>query len=606
MPIAVSRNVELPPNYDRITIKESHRVHNVKLIYQEKQWNGKEYVEQFNIYEVQISAGANPKVVFLFTNPKILLHKGIQFLRMAPIDSKPNVTFSDESIINKMVAKLRVKSKKPINSWDDLFQIHLSQINSNPLFFKLQPPLDDTEIQEIKQWDFSQLEKDYFYEGMQKDDTMVYIFRPQVISFGIDPYQHEDTCSRVQPYNSHTLSITPTKYGKTWMGKKIGKHYTDATSSRLIGFATAETVAEGDLNGEYKAHILDNVHLYSPKILKHLLELQQTGETTTGKGKETTVTRSTAPLTYIANPPEVEDPVVLAQSFEQVINLFVISGAGAVGSRFAQVYFTTETKERKGARGNPLPPEIVKKNKLVFEHIINEVNKEATYKIFPDKRVQEWLNQEIVGVHQIAQQFISGAQPFLKQQVAEFWVTYFREAYRFIRGTALKHAIMDNLKQVYLKSYSIDDLLQDADTNVNKIVNIAMESLQKLLKIVGTKPYEEWVYSKYQSITTEKAKAVVLAVLAYIKKNPIPPRGTMFPIYHLEQPYNELDQKVKPQGYGYFSNVLAMLPKKFNKFNNELGDFGFQLYRLDNPSVINIYFTKDGKELSVLTQKILP
>jgi len=600
-PIAFSKQTELTPNYTNIALKKSLKANDAKLIYQEKKWNGTDYIEEFNVYEVTISAGANPKVIFLITSPKVLLHRGNQFLKITPINQKPNIMFSDESIIAKMATKLRLK---PTITWDELFQHHLNNINNDPIFFRLQPELDDWEIQQIKRWDFSQLEKDFFYEGMQKDDNLIYIFRPQVISFGIDPLYEEDTCEKVQPYNSHSLIITPTKYGKSWLGRKIGELYTDASASRLVGFATAETVAEGDLNGEYKPITLDNVHLYPLNVLSRLLELQQVGVTRTGKGKATVETRSTSPLIYIANPPETKDPLILCQSFNRVINLLTISATGAVGSRFAQIYFTTE---EKSAKGKPLHTDIAKKNKLVFEHILSIVNQEVTYKIFPNEQVQEWINQPIQGFYEIVAQFISEAQPFLPEQVAEFWKAYSRDAYRFIRGTALKHAIMDNLKDVYLKNYNIDSLIQDAETHVNKIKSIAIESLQKLLKIIGTKPYEEWIYEKYQSITTDKAKAVVLAVVAYIKQNPnIAQNGIVIPLHHLEQQYNNLDDNIKPKGYPYFIHVIKEIPKKIGNFNNQLGDFGFQLVRLGNPSIVNITFTKDGRELVVLANKLLP
>jgi hypothetical protein len=603
-PIVVSKSALMPPNYDRITIKKSQRVHDAKLIYQEKQWNGKEYVEQFNVYEVRISAGANPKVVFVLTDPKTILHRGNQFIKIAPINSKPNISFSDVSVISKMAVKLGIESKKPITSWDYLFQIHLSQINNNPLFFKLQPLLDDIEIQEIKRWDFSQLEKDYFNEGLQKDETMIYIFRPQVISFGVEPWYEEDTCKKVQPYNSHSLIITPTKYGKSTLGGKIGELYTDATASRLVGFATADTVAEGDLNGEHKPITMDNVHLYPLNVLSRILELQQIGVTRTGKGKATVETRSTSSLLYIANPPETEDALILCQSFNRVINLLTISATGAVGSRFAQIYFTTDNK---AAMGNPLKPDTIKKNKLVFEHILSVVNQEATYKIFPNEQVQEWLNQPIQGFYQTVAQFISETKPFLPEQVAEFWRAYSRDAFRFIRGTALKHAIMDNLKDVYLKNYNIEALIDDAEIHVNRVKSIAIESLQKLLKIIGTKPYEEWIFEKYQSITTDKAKAVVLAVVAYVKQNPnIAQPNIIIPLNHLETVYNSLDEKKKPEGYKHSSDITRNIPKNIDNFNNQLGDLGFRLVRLGNPSIVNLVFTKDGRELIMLSKKLLP
>lgn len=605
-------------DYSKITIKNKHLVLSDKLIYQNQVLyyeNNKSQIK-FNIYELAIAKGSLNKPVYLITLPGVDLNSGKQWLAIKPIQAqKLKLDFSDDKILDEIYKHYKFPLAKDERwdefseneKWERLYHQHLKKlINGTPIFFSLVKPLSKEEINEIKTWDFEKLEHDYFYEGLTKDEKIVYVYRGQVISFETDPHREEDTCKNTQPYNSNAVLSTTTKRGKTSLGRKIGSVYASATSARILGFSTADSTYSGDADGEYEPFFLDNVHNFEPNILAGILELLETGETKTGKGKQTIVTRSLSSFTLHANPPDVDNAQILAQSFADLINLMTLTVQGPVGSRFAVIFFMPRKEDTIPVSGTPLNDEIIQKNKLIFSYIIKEVNKEVATKIFRSEKVQSWLNKNIENYAKQIDKFLIASEEMLPSAISEFWRHHALYSHRHIRGVSLKQAIMDNKKEIFLGNYSIDKILEDADAHVDRVRNINIVSLQNMLNILTSKPKEEWLKEKYENIKDFNAKAVVLTVVAYAHKNPqTVKKDVMLALETLSDCYDDLKENYKTQGYKYFSNVLHKIPiKNLEQFNRKLGDFGFHLVKTGEKEFPTVVFTKDSSQLELLAKRL--
>ena len=603
------------PDYSKITLKKEMLVQTCTFAYHMK--------GQFNIYEVKtVTAKDNPPI-YLFTRPNIQLRNEKVWINITPLE-KPNLIahFDDHKILDSMYEHYRKeirlaegehwKDLERNEKWSLLYDLHLLRlVNKVPIFYRLHPQLTKAEIEEIETWDFDKLLHDHFYESLTKEPNLVYIYEIQDISFETDPYRTPTCCKNVQPFNSHTIVVTPTGRGKTRLGGQgRGKVFTDASGAGLAGFSTANETNIGLLDGASYPAYFDNVHNYKEHILKNILELMETGETYVAKGKAPVKVRTTSPFILHANPPETTNPTVLAQSLINIFKLLNQAAQGPVAKRFPQVYFSIDAIP---VSGKAFLPDIVEIIKMVYDHIIEKVNKEVEENIFSNEKTQNFLTSPNEQMEIYAKQ----VKKFLIDNTTaglEPWLHQAKYGSQHILGTALKHGIIDNLKEIYLGKYSLDKILSDAEEHVKTICDLNIKCLKNLLDTVGQIPLEDWIYDKYENIKNLNAKAIVLTLALYLKMNPNAIIGvnTKIPLEVLSKYYDEhLPDELKSKGYRYFSNVLHKIPPNLEKFSRKLGDFGFHLVNLidtlSNQGSTEIVFTKkDIGELRILIKKLFP
>jgi len=624
-----SVDAEVLSDYSKIELKPKTYFESVKLVYQEKimtkSGNAKAL---FNVYELGETGLENPPL-YLLTRSSVRLRNVNQFLAVTPITNVGELTeirltgFTNHRILDRIRKKYGFPSKidedkywKDLSThekWSYLFERHLRRTNrSTPIFLKLVAALTKTEENEVEKWDFNELEHDFLYDGLTKDPDIIYIYRGQLIDFENNPLRKPDTCQRVQPYNSHAIISSLTKRGKTTTGEKVmGEEvYDEASKARIKGYATADKVFHGDAHMRHGAMVFDNTQNAEVGFFGHCLELAEKGVTKIGKGSQTIITRFTAAIIFHANPPHVKDSKVLAKSFVSFIKQMTISTAGPVGSRFAFIGFFP-TEDTAMATGDPLESETTKKNKLVFyDYILKRVNQEVRRNIFPDKRVRQWLNKRLFSYAKQIKKFIVPLMPTIEQAIVEFWIDHGEGAFRHLRGAALKEACMDNQKEIFNKNYSVTKILQDAEIHVEKICNLNIKSLQHMLETIDKIPREEWILSKYNEITYKKAKAAVLAVAVFVKRNAQKAeKGHSVALEVIAEDYNELPNEKKIESYPYLSNVAHNLPSHLDSFNNKLGDFGFTIIRTTDQNIPTVYFNRDStrndSELQILAKQLL-
>jgi hypothetical protein len=543
------------PVYSIVNFGKKTYLKTIALWYEHQEWKNTTYYTHYRLYKAKHGASNPP--IFILAKPNDLVNDS--YLRLEPLvkgdiyDTKNHVKYPAplDNILRNIQRAYNIKIQKGVTArdkrWRIILDTHLRQ-RSRPFMFKSAEPLSVRDKSVIATWDFDKIVEDYFYEGMEKDDRVIYAYRGQLVTFSKHPLQDEDTCEHRQPYNSHCIIVTPTKRGKSWIADKMGKLFSKASSSRLTGFSTANDVNEGEVNGTYVPIGLDNVHNFSPETLRGILELLESGRTLTGKGKQAVLTRTLSAFIFHANPPNVDSPIILAQAFLQIIQQLASIGVGAVGSRFALILFGLDYRK---ASGHHYSTDSMKKNKIVLDYIMSEVNPKVENIIYPDVQVQEWLTTPLYEYYELITRLFTDFAT--NSDLKEFWMDNSESAYRHIRGLALKQAVMDNLKLIFLGIIDIPKILEDAEIHVKIICNHNTASLRQLINL-SAQQLIDFVYSKYEGISSARSQAIVLAVAAFVKKDP-----SLITVSRslslVSSVYNALPDDVKPKGYPYFSNV---------------------------------------------------
>ena len=287
------------PNYGIIKLKvKKHPCFNLKLHHEVKLWNeGKEWYDiVYKIYKFKPTRGKAYNM-FIFTDAETTLPTGNAFLPLKPLTPGDINRFGkrpEKHVVDDVAKPLYAKyvsiygkedgkEKVAKMSWSDM----LTELSQMKYVFKVGEPFSNDEMVEIESWDFNKVLDDYISEGLVKDEILKQIYKAQLIKFARDPYKSENVCEKTQPYNSHAIISTPTKTGKTATSEKIGRRCDEASVARLVGFATAQDVYEGEADGQSSTFIIDNFHeLRNPKSLIGMLELLETGEYEVLKGKK--------------------------------------------------------------------------------------------------------------------------------------------------------------------------------------------------------------------------------------------------------------------------------------------------------------------------------
>lgn len=601
--------VALTPNYSRITLKETKFLRDLKLYYEHKTWDEEHdrFEHHYSLYTFRRGQGRT--LDYIFTRSKRRITE--PWLRLTPLSRDEiygergsiKILLPESKIIMQIAGEHGVELDKDatdVDYWAAILQRHVSNAHE-PFLWKIQPPLTEDEINRIKRWDFEQLEHDYFYEGLNKSEIIVDAYRSGVITFHTNPYAKEETPQKIQPYNDHMTLISPTKMSKTWLGDKIGIHYDEATKAGLKGFSTADATNIGVLDGTYKLVTCDNVHEYPTESLRGLLEIREKGSATISKGKAPVHTRTTSAINFILNPPDTTDPSQLAQFFVEYIRKQAEVSTGPVASRDSLVVFLTAIEE---VTGDPLEDTTVKKNKLVFEHILDVVNQRVETDIFRHRDVQSWLNRNIDNFYGTINRFFEGRDAVVvTEEIRNYWRSLGKAAFKHIRGRALKQGIMDNLKPIYLNEYDLTQILSDAEEQLHRICHLIIESMQRMLTLISQVPRDQWILNRYQQIPNKYVKAVVLAVAIYAKNHDVE-RLQRIPFYNVREDYNNLPNALKPEYCTHYGNIEHSLPKSLTKFNRKIRDFGIAFTKEGAQSVYFILFTKSPRDLHTLIDKL--
>jgi hypothetical protein len=587
------------PDYTKIELRKKARIKDIRLIY-EHAWfdeEKKDYITSYRIWEIEY--GKLQKKHYLITDANTTFHRGIQFIYLTPVQCWKWET-PEKEIVDIICNEYSVELKKDMDT-EAKFQVLLSvhENGKHRILFEIPNLITSEEEKEIFSWDWEQLEHDFYYEGLEKDPDIVYGLRPLNITFTLDPLGEERLWSNVQMYQAHLIVLSITKAGKTTLGKKIarligqlaGYYYSRAKGSAIAGWSGADKVRYSDIQGKVGPVVLDNVQNFDIESLKHIIELEEGAETSTGTGMESVNTIAATPFALFANPENVTDPLILAQSFLSIIKNFTTTNIGmdAIGSRHPCHIF--KCKEESKVKGTPLDNEVVLKNRMIFEHILLKVNKVVGKDIFPDKNIQKWLNKDLLEYAKVVVNLLKSSA-LTDNDLKAYWIGHAVGAFRHIRGMALKQAIMDNLKEVYTGKYDVQKILSDAEEHVKHICNLNIDFLINILRLVSTTPIDEWVKKRYEELKGN-ARAVVLAITAYFKANSnLIMDGYIFPFQSTAECYNALPLEKRDKTYARYGLIEANIPLDLDKFNRKLRDIGFYLVKAGD--VISVKVENDS------------
>jgi len=642
VPTSEASEVLLPPNYTQITLKKEVILKDLRLYYEHRTWDEERHrsIYYYSLYSFRLGTGHSLSYIYTeefrrIASPWQLLaqltrndvfHEGTENPKILPPKRKRVIEIAKEHCVETFeieegeIGRRERRYKTPPEIWRDIIMEHLG---GEPFLFKLLKPLTEEEVRHIRSWDFEQVKRDYLYEGWHKNEKVVYALEANVVNFHSNPDAERKITQRVMPYQGHSDIIGPSKEGKTTLAKKItklggGTYSDDASKAGLSGFADAEKENEGALDGTYGSNVLDNVHEYSDESIRKMLEIRETGEQVSLKGMGPVVARTTAAITCILNPPDIRssdtrtltDAIQVAQFFEVYIRKQSLISAGPVGTRTSLPLILLESdpvvklKDDEGRDIEPLDNVTVDKNELIFLHIMRIVNNKVETEIFPNNQVQAWLNRNIDGFYETIKRFIDAST--VRPPIANYWTSLARGAFRHIRGGALKHGILDNLKAIYLGQYDIARIIQNAEEHLHRILGLIIESMQNMLGVLSQVPREEWILNKYQSLTKKAQQAVVLGAAIYAKNHSEMPNTLSMQFEEVREDYNRLSSELKPlPNYGTIEQYLPKTPAGLNRFNRFIRDFGIFLAKQGQQSILTITFASSLEDLRNLVDKLM-
>jgi hypothetical protein len=179
------------------------------------------------------------------------------------------------------------------------------------------------------------------------------------------------------------------------------------------------------------------------------------------------------------------------------------------------------------------------------------------------------------------------------------------EAYRHIRGMALKQAILDyfleNQENILTGNYNVDEILKLAEEHTKKICDYNIESLRKM--IVAESSETEYLLRRFDEISRDYVKVLVALVAKWVSQNKEEiNKGYKIPLIQIGSYFEKLPDEFKIGRYTAFSRLEQKLPENLEKINSEVRLFGFELIKIQKD--IFISFLNEGRDILKLSSAL--
>jgi len=584
-------------DYTKIKIQKPIRIKNLRLIFEAvRSIHINPFVENkfyYNIYEAKFGEGNKP--IYIITKPdekldifNMILRKMtfVDWMNYFPVSYDESIENVGEQLekIHKEFEDIRIEPDKNITediikkldignyatNWSNLWNYN---DETTPIFFTVGSGLEPEVFEKIiKEIDMEELFDNFILENQKKDENLVFLAKMKMV------------CLNRMKYNPHGLWITNTKTGKSILCDKSGMKYDSGSGARLLGYASADKIVEGELNGKNGNIACDEITEagYPSDFFDALPNILEEGKHITAKGSTTLKTITTSTFTFATNPKELElNPEELMIMFDEFLGKFTESPQ-RIGSRIGIVWFGNNYEIVKKDVNKNLTEENLETNKIVVQVIMNRLS-EIAQRIMKEEKIINWLEEPLVDYKKDIPEFLK--EGYAPRGICSFWLGNM-EAYRHIRGGALQKGIFDYAienKEVMLNAqYNVDRILRLAEENLNKILDINIQSLRNMLNIV--KSYEEYAVKRFEKLKGYKKVLVALIGFYYSKnegevkkENP-----TLLPFLQLKFDWDALPEEYKFGRYNAFSKLEEKIPKKLDSLNSQLRIFGFTITRLEN------------------------
>lgn len=547
---------------------------------------------EYRIYKLILGKGNHP--VFLFVDSDTKLQEGQQSLILIPFDDSfetPEYDIVQE--INKEAVGFDAKDDSSEVLWRKTVSENFDAVKK-PFLFCLGSPIEQETFEKLVK---TENLSDYFDDFFSGADTRIaYAMRTKLISIG------NRLNTKMMPYADHSIIVTPTKRAKTTLAEKVSTVYGAASGAGLLGFATAKEVNEGSLQGQFKAITCDEINQkgYPNEFFDNLPNILEQGVVRISKGKLRNITETSSAFMFLTNTKqEVMTPSELMEDFDVFLVKFS-TNTSRLGSRKAVILFGNHFEPFE-LRKRLIEDEILKNKAIV--HAVSDRISLLAERVFSEQRIVDWLNTPIDSYSRDLDSLINGD---LLPTVADFFRGQ-KEAYRHIRGMALKQALIDyalgdETKEDFLLhgKYNGDRLIELADSHVTEITRLSLDSLLVMKEVSRDKI--NFMVKRWENIPQEYAKTLIALVGHFTRDNQ---RETKFPFIMLEPVWDILPEVFK-ETYKHYSHFEQKIPTNLDRLNAYCELYGFSVTRLEKDAIL---ITVKNKELlttftEALTQKV--
>jgi hypothetical protein len=372
-------------------------------------------------------------------------------------------------------------------------------------------------------------------------------------------------------YLPHGLLVANSGSGKSQFFKVWGQHWDKVTANTLIGYAKGkDEIYPGLIDHAEEVIAIDQIESADrANLVRYLLDYMEDGACSFAAGGISYRQRGLAPLVFIANP--------LGSGGEKDFQrtLEVVSYNPALGGRIAVIFYFTDLVVIRGTRYalGPEEEERWRQAKALVRAVEDYCRRELR-KIWRHPKVVEWLRQPIQGyAERVAE--IAKMLSLTNPQLHEFFLNHATQAAPKIRAAALQAALLFNLKDVALGTYSVERILEEAGEWLRRIVELNLASIANIVADYEGKR-ELNVKALFESLPNY-AKAVIAVAEAYRRLVLEEYRGRgQVPDELRDVVLDNLKVSVEEYGYEYLSRALDIV-KKRKRALEELNNVGFSL-----------------------------
>jgi hypothetical protein len=428
----------------------------------------------------------------------------------------------------------------------------LEEINPelHPFISRPVPRLKDSEYLKRKDWK-GFIDSLVAFRTDEKDDRLKLVHRSRLFR-GLDPF-----------LNPHSIEATNGGTSKSTFYSCVGVNFDKVTASSFIGFAKSpKEVFPGTVDQMELPIGIDQMESQgADEICRYLFDLLDNGSATVSSGATRFPVTSKSIFAFLAN--ATGYTVDTTKSFSSLIEHF--SKNAAIARRFGILLYANDlTKIMKA------PSEETRK---AWRHAVQEFRAveefawERLLEIVHSEEVWHWVNLPIDGY---TKQVEDIASSLLDEKVKSF-LREFCSGQRRTRGAALYAALADNLASIALEEYSVDKILEDAESYLGEYVQLNLSSVINIAKAWGQEDSVR-LSSFYQNLS-EILKEVVSAI--ELRKRRFPNETTFTLDY--------INYKPKSESYkGSFKECIRHLNRRENisgKLTKIRQNFGMDIVR---------------------------
>jgi hypothetical protein len=386
-------------------------------------------------------------------------------------------------------------------------------------------------------------------------------------------------------YAPHSIEITNSGTGKTSFYNACGIVIDKAKPNSVVGFAKSpEEIYVGTVNETELPTAFDQIESQTAtQLARYMYNILETGEALVDAGAVRFPIKTYSCFAYLGNPIAKNEKI--AESFKALIDH--ISYNPAMGRRFGIILFSTNLKAIQNKM--IIQEEEEWKNAFMVFRAIEEYATPNIKKILTNEKVLEWLHKLIPGYREA---IYKATQNLKDINLVNFFEAH-SEAQHRVKASALYSAMALLLDKIALGKYTIEEIIKEAEEQLNDFITINLESIKEL-----SQQYEELrieLAKTYFENLPDYLKEIVSAILLYRKEKPNEVKIKLETI-----PYDPENKETYP----YFSKCIYKLKsrKKLENLNRKLRDFfGFQLERInDNFEVLFFETPKPPEDLKLI------